>query len=156
VGRKAVEEKVERKPRKGAQQPLPSTGLQPRTAAQAAAPEPAPAAENPEAMTKENRQRWLNRMFALLNDGDCTDRDDQLIVLSYLAGRDSADMLEHRDQLSDKELRDVVTMLHAYNKNGELGGTITEILNTHTLTTETGTAATTPEAQAARGGDGPW
>lgn len=84
-------------------------------------------------MTPESRRKWLNRMFQLLNEGDCTDRDDQLIVLRHIT--DAAD-IEHRDQLDDEQLRATVSELNDWAKNGQLGQRITDILNTATVQAE--------------------
>lgn len=87
-------------------------------------PEPTPAEDAPEqpngdprALSESARQKWENRMFQLLNKAaEVTDRDDQLIVIAALAGRDE---LEHRTAITDGELQDVVTAL---NDRGEQHG----------------------------------
>lgn len=94
--------------------------------------EPEAAPEDSSSMAASTRRKWLNRMFALLGEGDCPDRDDQLIVIAACAGL-PVGQLEHRDQLTDDQLRNVVNTLNAWQKASELGDKITEILNTATL-----------------------
>ncbi|WP_163659752.1 recombinase RecT [Mycobacterium branderi] len=86
-------------------------------------------------MSDVARRKWLNRMFALLSEGDCNDRQDQLIVIAALAGLPVGE-IEHRDAISDDELRAVVNQMNAWNKAGVLGQQITEILNAATLAAE--------------------
>lgn len=101
-------------------------------------PEPAPGEADPgEAMmtmSDSARRKWLNRMFALLAEGGCGDRDDQLTVINQLAPSDpGAAPVEHRDALDDPGLRTVVTQLNVWSKAGELGSQIRDILNTAAL-----------------------
>lgn len=93
---------------------------------------PAPPAEISTAMAPATRKKWLNAMFAALGEADCTDRDDQLSVIAVLAGRPE-NPPEHRDSISDDELRNVVNALNAARKDGQLGVVVTEILNTVAL-----------------------
>lgn len=93
-------------------------------------PETKPAPANQ--MSTASRRKWLDRMFQLLGEGDCTDNTDQLIVITALAGL-PVGSLEHRDGIDDDQLRAVVNKLNEYDKNGRLGAEITEILNTATL-----------------------
>jgi hypothetical protein len=82
-------------------------------------------------------------MFALLAEAECPDREDQLIVIAGLAGLD--DLPEHRDAMSDEQLRTVVNALNAASKEQRLGAVVTDLLeswvarqaNTETATTET-------------------
>ena len=67
-------------------------------------------------------------MFAALGDGDCADRNDQLSVITALSGRDFTQMLEHRDGITDDELRQVVGTLGDWKKAGRLGSGITEVI----------------------------
>ncbi|MGA5467151.1 hypothetical protein [Mycobacterium sp. NPDC050041] len=93
----------ERKPRKNSAQPVPRTGVKPRTAAQAAAkrpddipppdeppppdderpPLPIDPPKDPEgpATTAQNR-----KMHALFRDHQLTERDDRLVVTSHILG----------------------------------------------------------------------
>jgi hypothetical protein len=95
------------------------------------------------AMAASTRKKWLNRMFALLAEAECPDREDQLIVIAGLAGLD--DLPEHRDAMSDEQLRTVVNALNAASKEQRLGAVVTDLLeswvarqaNTETATTET-------------------
>lgn len=93
---------------------------------------PAPPAETSTAMAPATRKKWLNAMFAALGEADCTDRDDQLAVIAALAGRPDSPP-EHRDSISDDELRTVVNALNAARKDSQLGAVVTEILNTAAL-----------------------
>ena len=71
-------------------------------------------------------------MFAALAEGDCEDRDDQLIIITDLAQRHQ-NPPEHRDAITDDELRTVVNALNAARKDGALGQVITDILNAAAL-----------------------
>jgi hypothetical protein len=105
----------------------------------APAPAPAPAADNaaaahqqtsaPVAEAIDVRRKWLNRMFALLSEGDCTDRTDQLIVIAGLAGLDA--LPAHRDSITDEELRTVVEALNAASKEKQLGAVVTELIQAY-------------------------
>jgi hypothetical protein len=94
--------------------------------AQAAAP-----ASASDAMTPQARGKWVKAMFAALNDGDCTQADDQRIVITALAGRGFDDMPEHRDGITDDELRRVVGTLGDWKKAGTLGYGITDVLQAY-------------------------
>ncbi|PIJ36756.1 hypothetical protein BMW24_003580 [Mycobacterium heckeshornense] len=85
-------------------------------------------------LSESARRKWLNRMFALLGEAGCNDRGEQLIVLRHITRRGG---IEHRDELSDAELRDVVNQLNDWQKAGELGNKVTEILNAATIAAET-------------------
>lgn len=97
------------------------------------APEPASDEEKAEAA----RRKWMNRMFQLLNEGDCADREDQLIVMvgaakafAVEAGQPEPDLtLDSRNDIPDDQLRAVVTQLNRWSKAGTLGSEITELLN---------------------------
>ena len=84
------------------------------------------------AMAESTRRKWLNRMFQLLSEADCTDRDDQLIVIAAAAGLPIGS-LDHRDDLDDEQLRTVVNRLNEWQKGGTLGETVTATLNNATL-----------------------
>lgn len=101
-------------------------------------PEPEPAqqsaaapAADPNALSPSARKKWEKAMFAALNDGDCKERDDQLIVITALAGRDFNNMPEHRDGITDDELRQVVGTLSDWKKDGRLAAAITEIFQSY-------------------------
>jgi hypothetical protein len=68
-------------------------------------------------------------MFALLSEGDCTDRTDQLIVIAGLAGLDA--LPAHRDSITDEELRTVVEALNAASKEKQLGAVVTELIQAY-------------------------
>lgn len=93
-----------------------------------AEPEPAQPGTDSSTMSEATRRKWLNRMFALLAKADCTDRDDQLQVITQITARHE-DPPQHRDDLTDDQLRAVVNNLHAFDKEGALGGRVTDILN---------------------------
>ena len=90
-----------------------------------------PAADG-KSMSEATRRKWQNRMFALLAEADCPDREDQLIVLNKLAS-DAGRMepLEHRDGLTDDELRAVVNAMNAAVKGGHLGQLVTDALQAY-------------------------
>lgn len=92
-------------------------------------PESPPADQS--GLSEAARKKWENRMFALLAEGDCTGRDDQLIVITALAGRSDADTPEHRNQITDDELKNVVNAMNAAAKDKTLGAVITDILNSY-------------------------
>lgn len=86
-------------------------------------------------MSEATRRKWLARMFQLLSEGDCSDRDDQLIVITgtaHAAGHPGL-VLEYRDELTDDQLRDVVGQLNKWSKDNALGHEITELLNAAAL-----------------------
>lgn len=95
-----------------------------------AATELAPA--NPNAMSPAARKKWIGAMFAALAEADCSDRDDQLTVITELAQR-RQDPPEHRDGITDDELRTVVNALNAARKETTLGQVVTDILNNAAL-----------------------
>lgn len=97
------------------------------TAAPANSNESAEPAAEPEA--DSGRRKWLNRMFALLSDAQCTDRQDQLIVISSLAGQHYGELLEHRDGVTDDQLRRIVTTLHDWKQSGQLDAKVTDLMN---------------------------
>lgn len=86
----------------------------------------------------ETRRKWLNRMFQLLGEGNCTDRDDQLIVIKAAAKKAAQpiEALEHRDGMTDEQLRAVVTQLNQWDKAGQLADQIREALHSATLAAE--------------------
>lgn len=83
-------------------------------------------------MSAATRKKWLASMFAALAEADCPDRDDQLTVITELAQR-RQDPPEHRDSVTDDELRMVVNTLNAARKDGMLGDVVTDILNVAAL-----------------------
>jgi hypothetical protein len=98
--------------------------------------EPAPADEqaataSDNGMTPTARKKWEKAMFAALGDGECSDRDDQLIVITALAGRSFDEIPEHCDGIDDDELRHVVQTLADWKKEGRLGSAITEVINSY-------------------------
>lgn len=101
-------------------------------------PPPAPAeaaastpTEDANKLSPTARKKWEKAMFAALNDGDCSDRNDQLIVITALSGRSFDQMPEHRDAITDDELRQVVGTLGDWKKEGRLGSGITEVITSY-------------------------
>jgi hypothetical protein len=72
------------------------------------------------------RRKWLNRMFQLLTEAQCTDRDYQLTVIRNLA---EAAWLEHRDAVTDDQLKAVVNQLNQWDKAGQLVEKVADILD---------------------------
>jgi phage recombination protein Bet len=106
--------------------------------AEPAEPAPPTPTGNQQTMSPPTRKKWLNRMFQLLNDegeGDCQDRDDQLIVIVGTAAAAGIPglALEHRDGLTDDQLRAVVNQMNAWSKGKRLAHEVTEILNKASL-----------------------
>lgn len=98
-------------------------------------PDPAPAAEEPPTptgMSDTSRRKWVNRMFALLTEGNATDRDDQLVIIAEFAGRPD-DPPEHRDGITDDELKTVVNKLNALSKSEVLVTAVADILDAHAI-----------------------
>ncbi|MEH3142488.1 MAG: hypothetical protein PGN37_20415 [Mycobacterium kyogaense] len=96
-------------------------------------PEPAsaPQESKPQGLSKSARQKWENAMFALLAEGDCTEKDDQRMVITALAGRPFSDMPEHRNGVDDDELRKVVNTLSDWKKDGRLADEITQVFTAY-------------------------
>jgi hypothetical protein len=84
------------------------------------------------------REKWLNRLFDLLDEAGCTEPDDRKIVAAKVAH--TAPLLS-LDNLSDKQLRAAVNQLNNWRETSELSAQITEILNAATIAAET-TAST--------------
>lgn len=95
---------------------------------QPAAPAAAESAAD-KAFTPAARKKWTNAMFAALGEAGCTDRDDQLLVITMLAGRGVRDVPEHRDGITDDELRKVVGALNDWKKQGNAAGNVAETLD---------------------------
>lgn len=91
-----------------------------------AAPPVAQDHEQPRGMSAPTRSKWLNRMFQLLTAAQCGDRDNELAVISALAGVEG---LGHRDALTDGQLKTVVNQLNTWDKAGELVANVGEILD---------------------------
>ncbi len=104
-----------------------------------AEPVAAPPAD-PNAMSPTTRKKWVAAMFAALGEADCEDRNDQLTVITELAQR-RHNPPEHRDGITDGELRMVVNALNAARKEGSLGAVVGEILNAAAINAEIATAA---------------
>lgn len=123
-------EELEMEQRQQVQSQRPGQGIAAlRERAQAAqqavesAGEPKPAAAG--GLSDSARRKWLNRMFGLLGAVACTEREEQLVVLEHITGRDA---IEHRDALTDDELKAVVNQLNAWDKADTLGTEINNIL----------------------------
>lgn len=141
----------ERRPRKNSAQPIPRTGLAPRTAAQAAGRAPAPAQEPPPppepetepedsrvatardeiTFTDAQRRKGLNMMFALFSEADIAkdNREDRIIVTTAIIG----ETVESSNDLTDPQLYTLVNTLREWKEAGVLGDKVTDILNAATL-----------------------
>lgn len=91
-------------------------------------------------MSDANRRKWINRMFQLLTQAACTERDPQLTVIRNLA---EAAWLEHRDAVTDDQLKAVVNQLNVWDKAGKLVDKVADILD----------QAAIDQAQAAQAGE---
>jgi hypothetical protein len=86
------------------------------------------------AMAPATRRKWVNRMFQLLNQFDVKEDHDQLVLIAALAGRSVNPLgLEHRDGVTDDELRRVVTALNEWDKSGTAEAQVREVLNAAAL-----------------------
>ncbi|ORA62174.1 recombinase RecT [Mycobacteroides franklinii] len=95
-----------------------ASALRERAAAASAAPEqPASAADDDKPMSASARQKWLNRMFQLFAAGKTTEPEEQRIVIAVLTGADK--MPEHRDEMTDAQLRDIVKTLNDWQKDSD-------------------------------------
>ena len=83
-------------------------------------------------LSPDARKKWLAAMFAALNEATCKDRDDQLTVITELAGR-QANPPEHRDGITDDELKQVVNRMNEAKQDEKLGAMVNDILNTAAL-----------------------
>lgn len=90
---------------------------------------PQTAAAASDGLSASARAKWVDRMDALLAEGDCEDATDQLIVISGLAERS----IEERAGLTDDELKKVVNALNAASKEGSIGAVVTDLINTDAL-----------------------
>lgn len=104
-----------------------AAAAQQQTVDQEPAAEPVAGEQN--ALSPAARRKWINRMFALLGDGDCKSDEDQLIVISSLAGQHYGELLEHRDSVTDDQLRAIVNTLHTAKEGGALDELITDLVN---------------------------
>lgn len=99
-------------------------------------PQPEPAADAPAlaGWSEATRRKWLNRMFAFFGDAECPDRTDQLIVIAGLLDLEA--LPEHRDALTDEQVRQVVTALHDAKTSGALGALVTDLVQSYTAAHE--------------------
>lgn len=86
----------------------------------------APAPADPKQLSDAARQKWQDRMFGLFGSGGVTERDKQLAVMAHVIG---AQPPEHRDGLTDDQLKTVVTQLNTWDKSGDLAAQLTDITN---------------------------
>lgn len=123
-------------------------------AAEAAGEQAEPAADSGEGekpMTEAARQKWLNRMFQLLAAGDTREPDEQRIVIASLTEAD--ELPGHRDEMTDAQLRAIVTQLNAWEKAEVLAHELGELVNAWSLReaaafdAATNTEDTEPEGQ---------
>lgn len=100
-------------------------------------------------MADSTRRKWLNRMFALLGEADCTDRDQQLHAINALTPASDA-VYAHRDAMSDDELRGIVTTLNGWDKAGKLAYEVGEIVNAAVIDAAQAAEADNPEESEAQ------
>ncbi|MDO2978312.1 hypothetical protein [Mycobacteroides abscessus] len=86
-------------------------------AASGPAEQPASTADGDKPMSAASRQKWLNRMFQLFAAGKTTEPEEQRIVIAVLTGADR--LPEHRDDMTDAQLRDIVTTLNNWQKDSD-------------------------------------
>lgn len=96
------------------------------------------AEEDKSALSKTARAKWLKSMFASIGEANATERDEQLTVIKNILGHNQD--LEHRDAMTDAELRAIVTTLGEWKKAGTLADKVADILDMATLAAESGAA----------------
>lgn len=79
------------------------------------------------------REKWMSRLDELLNEADCRETADRLLVVARIAK--TAPLLSI-DTISDQQLRTAVNGLNTWFKAGALGAQVTEILNAATIAAE--------------------
>lgn len=67
-------------------------------------------------------------MFAALNEGGCADDAAQLAVITALAGRAPEDAPEHRNGITDDELRQIVGTLGDWKRAGDLAAKVAALM----------------------------
>lgn len=77
------------------------------------------------------REKWQNALSTALVEGDCTERDDQLMVSASLAGRTFDSIPEAPENLTDDELKRAVNTLNDWKKQGVLADRITEVFTAY-------------------------
>lgn len=93
-----------------------TSALRERAAAASAPPEQ-PATDGDKPMSPGSRQKWLNRMFQLFAAGKTTEPEEQRIVIAVLTGAEK--LPEHRDEMTDGQLRDIVKQLNDWQKDSD-------------------------------------
>lgn len=96
-----------------------ASALRERAAAAAAEAERVeqPSTGDDKPMSAGNRQKWLNRMFQLFAAGKTTEPEEQRIVIATLTGAEK--LPEHRDEMTDGQLRDIVKQLNDWQKDSD-------------------------------------
>lgn len=119
-----------RRPRKNAAKAIPPTGLEPRTAAQAAAEAqpPPPNDPPPDDDSPDPRVRLNRKMHALFRDAGLEKdrRDDRITITRYIAKRFDIDT---SNGLTLDELENVAETLSTWKRDGVLDEKINDILN---------------------------
>lgn len=93
------------------------------------------------AATDPARRKLLNNMFRLFAAADIAkdNRDDRLIVTRKLVRRaEGGAPITSSDDLTDRELATLVSLLDAAKADGTLGAKVTDVLNAHTIDAEAG------------------
>lgn len=129
----------ERKPRKNAAKPIPPTGLEPRTAAQAAADNrsentPPPPEDDPgppddaPPPPADDRAKLNRQMHALFRKAGIEKdrREDRLTVTSYLAKRPD---IQSSNDLNDTEFETAVNTLAGWDREGKIVDKVADILD---------------------------
>jgi hypothetical protein len=127
IAEQAHAEKPKRKPRKNAAQKLPETGLEPRTAQQAAEQTPPQPADNkPDDADAPDRGKLNRHMHALFNEAQISDREDRLTITRYLTRRFD---INSSSDLADEELSGVIATLTDWKHKAELQDKTNDLLN---------------------------
>lgn len=138
----------EKRKRSNAAQPVPRTGLAPRTAAQAAGgqthyepPPDEPPAGDDDGPGEPSRPAQNRKMHAQFRDAGITDRDDRLTVSSHILGF----TLDTSSGLTVAEASKIIDTLDQWQTDGVTDAQVRDILNTATITAENTTTTTTTE-----------
>lgn len=81
--------------------------------------------------------RLIRRMHVLFKEADTSERDDRLIITRRIVGRDD---ITSSNDLTQDEMQKVVDRLGQWQRDGDLGQRVTDLLNEHTLAEESGSA----------------
>ena len=99
----------------------------------------------PGTFSKAARTKWLDSMFASLDEANTKDHGEQLAVIKTILGHDQH--LENRDAINDVDLRTVVTTLGEWKKAGELVDKVADLLDMAAIAAESEGQATMDDAK---------